>query len=171
MSNMMQFNGEQVKFAVSPCSWMYLNYGLQVQVWVGEHTGDAGSKFINDKTIAATELPRQNLNAIALGMIEKWLAENGTAPLHDAVRVYEEADAKFKAEEAKEQKRAEARQARQDARQKAKGYTHRVDMWIHPARGDDYQATAYVVGTPDEVVISKLLRSSRIKTDYTVVAL
>jgi hypothetical protein len=58
-----------------------------------------------------------------------------------------------------------------DSLHKAKGYTHRVDSWVHPAEGgDDYLLTWYVVQHPTETEVRDILRShgSAVLTDYTV---
>lgn len=59
--------------------------------------------------------------------------------------------------------------ARDDAKHKAKGYTHAVDAWKHMAHGgDDVMVTLYSKGVPSEAVIAKTLKRSVVKNDYTI---
>lgn len=57
---------------------------------------------------------------------------------------------------------------------KAKGMTHRVDAWVHPAGGgDDYLVSLYVNGEPTKSLIQKELKKlkSSVLDDYTIQAL
>lgn len=170
--NTINHNGEQVYFSVSPCSWMNKGYGLQVQISLKEHAVNAESEFIHDKGIEATDKPKQELDDAAKVIVQKWLADNGTALLHEHVDKWKAAKAQFDAEFAEEDARFTAQQKEDDKKHKAKGYTHRVDAWIHPAQGgDDYQTTTYFVGEPKKADIAALLRSSEVKDDYSVTKL
>jgi hypothetical protein len=171
-NNTINHNGEQVFFSVSPCSWMYKHYGLQVKISLKEHAVNAECEFILDKGIDATDKPKQELDDAAKVMVEKWLGENGTTLLHEHVAKWKAAKAKFDAEFAEEDARFAEQQKKDDKKHKAKGYTHRVDAWIHPTQGgDDYQTTTYFVGEPKKADIARLLRSSEVKNDYSVTAL
>lgn len=171
-TNIINHKGEQVFFSVSPCSWMKQGYGLQVQISMKEHAVNAESEFILDKSIEATDKSKQELDAAAKVMVEKWLGDNGTALLHEHVAKWKAVKAEFDAEFAEEDARFAAQQKKDDKKHKAKGYTHRVDAWIHPAQGgDDYQTTTYFVGEPKKADIAGLLRSSEVKDDYSVTEL
>lgn len=164
-------NGEQVFFSVSPCSWMYPKYGLQVGISLTENAVNAESEFILDKGFNAMDKPMQDLDLAAKAMVEKWLTENGTAVLRERVVEWQASNAQFAKEMEQEEKRMAAEQKRSDQRHKAKGYTHRVNAFFHPEHGDDYMTVAYVVGKPDKAQIDKILRSSTVKDDYTVTEL
>lgn len=170
-TNTIDHNGEQVFYSVSPCSWMNKHYGLQVQISLKPNAVNAESEFIRDKGIEATDKPKQELDAAAKVMVEKWLGENGTAILHENVAKWKAAAAEFAREFAAEDARFAAQQKKDDKKYKAKGYTHRVDAWIHPDDGDDYQTTTYFAGEPQKAEIDKLLRKSAVKNDYTVTEL
>lgn len=58
--------------------------------------------------------------------------------------------------------------AKQDVEMKAKGFTHCVDAWIHPGRGDDYSIAVYMNRMPTKADIARVLRKSVVKTDYSV---
>lgn len=165
------FNGEQVIFRVSPCSWMHKGYGLQVGLSMKENAVNAESEFIRDESYEATDKPMEELDRAGRAFAEKWLAENGTALLHEHVAKWQAAKDEFDKEFAEEDKKAAAAQKRADARYKKKGYTHRVNAWIHPSQGDDFQSVSYVMGEPSEKDIAQILRRSEVKTDYVVTAL
>lgn len=62
-----------------------------------------------------------------------------------------------------------AKEARDDAKQKAKGFTHKTIMWVHPSRGgDDYELVMYTKGEAGDAQIKSTLRKrgSRVLTDY-----
>ncbi len=167
-----EHNGEEVFFAVSPCSWMYPKYGLQVQISLKENAVNAESEFIIDKGIEAASKSKEEREAAAKVMVEKWLGENGTKILHENVAKWKVAAAEFAREIAEENERVAAQQQKDDKKYKAKGYTHRLDAWIHPENGgDDYMTVTYFVGAPTEAQIAKVLRSSEVKNDYTVTEL
>jgi hypothetical protein len=169
--NTIDHNGEQVFFSVSPCSWMYANYGLQVQLSLTENAVNAESEFILDKTFEAMKKPMQELDSAAKDVAEKWLAENGTALLHERVTTWRARAAEFEAKMQKDAKREAAAQKRSDKSHKAKGFTHRVNAWIHRAQGDDFERVAYVIGDPGKAEIAKIIRSSTVKDDYVVTVL
>lgn len=171
-SNIIEHNGEKVFFEVSPCSWMNKGYGLQVQISVKANPVNAESEFIRDKAIEATERTKQELEDAAKVMVTEWLGANGTALLHDNVAKWQAARAEFARDLQKEEERFAAKQAKDDKKYKAKGYTHRVDAVIHPTSGgDDYMTSTYYAGKPTEKDIAKLLRSSEVKDDYKVTEL
>ena len=166
-----EHNGEQVFFSVSPCSWMYPRYGLQVGISLTQDGVNAETEFVLDKGFDAIDKPMQHLNEAARTMVEKWLAENGTAPLHDLRAKWQAAKAQFAVEIEKDEKRTAAAREREDKRYKAKGYTHRIDAVIHPAHGDDHLSVSYVAGIPTEEDIARILFSSVVKSDYVVTEL
>jgi hypothetical protein len=59
-----------------------------------------------------------------------------------------------------------------DAKYKKKGYTHRVEAWIHPASGDDY-SIAFWIQNPTVEEIQKVIRKkkSQVLDDYKMVEL
>lgn len=66
----------------------------------------------------------------------------------------------------------EAETTKKDADMKAKGYTHRYEMWIHPINGgDDFSKTIYTQGELPQAQLNRILKNSAVKDDYTKVAL
>lgn len=165
------FNNERVNFSVSPCSWMYPDSGLEISLSVKENAVNAECEFVADKSFDAMNKPMQLLDAAAKVMAEKWLAENGTSPLHEKLALWKAMSDALRSGLAKAQKRQDELQKRRDQDHKVKGYTHRVNAWVHPQHGDDYMKVAYYAGNPDKAAISKLLKFSSIKNDYSVTEL
>lgn len=62
-------------------------------------------------------------------------------------------------------------QKQNDASMKAQGFTHRVDAWIHPSSGSDYQKQQFFKNEPTKAQLFIMLASSEVKTDYKVTAL
>lgn len=63
-------------------------------------------------------------------------------------------------------------QAHNDAFEKSRGYTHRLNAWIHPeAGGSDYQRVEYFKAQPTPAEIARVLTSSCVKDDFKVTAL
>jgi len=68
------------------------------------------------------------------------------------------------------------KEAKYDAKQKAKGYVWKVVAWIHPeAGGDDYKMAWYCGGktAPTDETIKGWIKKkrSRVETDFKVTAL
>lgn len=171
-SHTIDHNGEQVIFSVSPCSWMNRSYGLQVRISLTKNAVNAESEFIIDKGFEATDKPMQVLDDAAKSMVEKWLSENGTKILHEQVAKWKVTAAEFARDIVEEEERAAAEQTRDDKKYKAKGYTHRLNAYVHPEHGgDDYMTVTYFAGAPKKAQIDKILRSSAVKDDYAVTEL
>lgn len=61
--------------------------------------------------------------------------------------------------------------AKRDKVFKERGYTHKVNMWVHPkVGGDDYEQVVYFRGKPKEGKVELMLkrRRSAVLTDYSV---
>lgn len=162
------FQGREVFVAVSPCSWMYAGYGLQIRLSVKANAYNAEAEFVRERSIAAETMSRAELHAAATVLATQWLEMNGPAKLDKAVTDWAVKAAKFDKAIAKEaRKEAKARLKRLTKLQE-QGFTHVVDAWIHPKSGDDYQTEVCLSAAPDAADISRVLRPSTCKTDYKV---
>lgn len=157
-----------VHVSISPCSWMYPNYGLQIQLSLAPNACNAASRFANDKTLNAYNTKGQALVEMAQACAARWLAEHGTQPLRQAEADWAEALAGFEIENARSEEKRKKKEAASIAKRKAEGYTHRFIAVIHPKSGDDYMIEAFVQGAPTDVQITKLLAKSVVKNDYRV---
>lgn len=164
-------DGQTVYVEVSPCCTMYPNYGLQYGLSLTPNAVNAETEFVHDKAVAAFDVPTAELVETTREHATRWLAANGVATLRTMSEAWAKAKADYEAASLKEQVRNEKRTARTRATYKAKGFTHVVNAWVHPKRGDDYPIEAYVKGVPDDSDIAGLLRLSTVKTDYRVEAL
>lgn len=167
--NSIEYKGDTIYWQVSPCSWMYPFYGCQVQLSLSPNPKNSASIFINDK--AAAGFDYHKLCEYGSAMVRLWLGDENVAALkHRAERsVVEEATLAAALEELLAEQ--QALPAEQDASYAAEGYTHRIDTWVHPAEGNDYQRTTYTRGEPTKEVIDQILGDSVIKTDYSVTKL
>lgn len=165
---------------VSPCSWMYRNYGLQIQVLLRYNDADFGSVYLLRKDLPFEQATTADVQAL-VDQVKLVPCNNNcgkpafsptTAKTNRSGKCEscfrQELDREYQAELALEK----ARQAREDAKFKAKGYTHRVTAWVHPASGDDYSIEIYAVNPSPAMIRDqlKMKRSVRLD-DYTIVAL
>jgi hypothetical protein len=183
-------HGHKLDVQVSPCSWMYNGYGLQVA-----YTSDKDPKFpkfmngvdekarswgyVHDKTYQENTASRADVQK----MLEKHLAPEACQTCNNP-HLYNasgnrghQCNVCFIAKLGEETKRAmekeKKQEQRRDARHKRQGFTHKVTAWIHPERGDDRQVVFYFKGEPTTDGIKSLLRAegSRITDDFSVKAL
>lgn len=164
-------NGTTVHGEVSPCSFMYPTYGLQIRLALSEKACNAESIFAIDKTLEVSEMDDGALRTACLALAEAKLAGSGIAELEAQVAKWKQARAQFEAEDAKRQSAQAKRDAREDAKMKAQGFTHKVVGWVHPLSGDDYMVEGYVRGVPTPADLRKILRGSEDQKDYKVTEL
>lgn len=157
-----------VHVQISPCSWMYPGYGLQIQIASKPNACNAESVFDRDQMVNVSTVEAKDLVTIARRQARKWLAENDVTELDAKIAKWAEASVQFDAAIKKEQEKdAKARIKRLTKRQ-TQGYTHVVDAWIHPATGDDYRTEACTMGIPTTADIKRILSKSQVKTDFKV---
>lgn len=162
----LRYKGQLVYASVSPCSWMYRGYGLQLQLSLKENGYNAESVFTNDKSFDCYGIPVEDITPKAQSLAVTYLQTKGLEPLQKALDFWAAAEKKWE-ETLKEE---EAQLLRDHAKAKAKGYTHYIIGWVHNT-GDDYQVGAYTAGVPTEAQIKKLLKWSVVKTDYIITEL
>lgn len=158
-------DGKTIYCEISPCSWMYSYYGLQVGIKFDPKDPNAATIFVHRKELKWDKTA--NMTAKAEQIVDEYLASKGITELVAAKEKWTKTEAKWAKEEEREIQRGQMR----DADYKRKGFTHRFDGWIHPRSGDDRQVTAYCKGQPRAQDIQKLLHGCTLKTDYKVVAL
>jgi ectoine hydroxylase-related dioxygenase (phytanoyl-CoA dioxygenase family) len=158
--------GQSVYYDISPCSFMYRGYGLQLQVALRKGACNAESEFLRDKTI-----DKEDFDKRAKELLAEFIDDKGVAKLERKVKDYAKRAEKFKREWAKIEAKQAKEKAARDAKMIRQGYTHRLDAWIHPTRGDDYQVQAYAKGAFTKADIRDILKESRVKDDYVITKL
>lgn len=163
---------------VSPCSWMYPGYGLQIQIQLAPNGGTA---FVHSKGRAFADATEADIDAMLESVKLVQCSRCGNLAFDPATVSTNRAgkcETCFMGDLDKELDAARKKDAeklkRADARMKAKGMTHRVDAWVHPAGGgDDYLVSLYVNGDPSKSLIQKELKKlkSSVLDDYTIQAL
>ncbi len=177
-----------ITVSISPCSWMYANYGLQLHFKLPhDYATPNGGHFEVLKKPWATldEADFQSMvdamaARLATGGVTVCASCGGSAwnrAMFPSQYRDERCERCFMAElqkqfDADSQKQTAA-QARKDARQKAKGFNFRVDAWVHPTSGDDKQVGCYMQAEPSKDDMAKLLKAQRsnVLTDYKVLPL
>jgi hypothetical protein len=166
-----EHDGEKVYWEVSPCSWMYKHYGMQIQLSLKPNAVNAASEFVNDKSIkGCDEMKAAERNKLGRELAQKWLTAHGTKPLHAAQQRWDKVDAEYDAKMKKSEAGRKVKQQKQDDQQKAKGFTHRLDGWLH-VNGDDRQVQAYFKGEPKKADIDAVMKKSAVKDDYKLTKL
>ena len=165
-------DGSKLTLTVSPCSWMYQGYGLQVRV---EMEG-GGNVTVRDKQIAFENATMDHLGGL-FDKVSLCKCSRCGKPAFDPKSVETnrngfcetcfigDLDRKFKAELEKEQKKLQALHKKR----KAEGYTHHVCAWIH-GTGDDYQIDFWTKGLmSDEDIKKYLMKKGSVSLDDFVV--
>lgn len=161
------YDNREVYVEVSPCSWMYPGYGLQIKMATKPSAVNAESVFDCDKSVEVDEFMSQDeLYKLAQRQAIAWLEKNGVEILDQKVLEWSKTHAVL-AERVKQTHEKEKQDyvKRMTAHVKA-GYTHVLRAWIHPSRGDDYQVEACFKGKPTPKQIRATLGKSMVKTDY-----
>ena len=162
-------SGRDVFCEISPCSWMYKDYGLQVKLSVVKNGCNAESVFAHDKSIKITDkTPRDEMIESSKKVALNKLNEVGIEDLVAQAQKWAVAKADWDIQWAKDEEARQKREAKEIAKYKAKGFTHKFTGWIHPAKGDDRMVGAYCVGVPSDAEIIKLLRGCELKTDFKI---
>lgn len=178
-------DGHELTATVSPASWMYAGYGLQLRVSLTDAGGGArgGEAYLHDKAVDGSQPTDEQVMGLFRRVALCKCSQPGCERLaFDPAVLSTNRDgqceqcfmtklrATFDAAAAKEAQK----EAALDAKMKAKGFTHKVVAWVHPkAGGDDFKLIMHTVGKPTEAQIKKELRKSgsSVETDYNVVEL
>lgn len=155
---------------VSPCSWMYPGYGLQIQVKL---PGDLGDVTVHTKRVTFEDASIDDVNALlrSVRLVKCACGNPAFAPETCSVRAGRCVPclAQEGRELAEKLAEKEARKLRrQDAKHKAEGYTHRVDAWIHPdGGGDDYEVRFWMKNPTKDNIQAVLKKQGSVQlNDY-----
>lgn len=172
-----EVEGVQLTASISPCSWMYDNYGLQLSVAM---QGGGGTVTVHDRSTrfaSATSADAERL----FDMVRICKCKRCGSPAFDPQSaktnrngLCEHCFMQDLRKQFEKATQAESRKlARPDAKHKKEGCTHRVSAWIHPEDGDDYQMEFWLKNAPTEAQIKALLKrnGSTVLDDYQIVAL
>lgn len=162
--------------AVSPCSWMYEGYPLQVSV---EMTG-GGTVYCVDRTKRFATASEQDLKDILdrVGVIPcKCCGKPAFDPATCDTNRSGVCESCFRSESEADLKKAveqeEALRRKEDDKQRKAGCTHRVDAWVHPETGEDYPVILYLKTKPTARAIEAELQKhhSMVTDDYRITSL
>lgn len=160
---------------ISPCVFMYQGYGLQLTVTLPK----GGNTIVARKDIPIETATEQDCQAL-LESVRVLPCNVCQKPAFDPSSCSTNRDGKcescFMAELnaafEKETKKEDAKLKRDDAKFKARGYTHRVHAWIHPASGSDYELMMWMINPTQEEITSELKKKKSVDTtDYKLIEL
>lgn len=155
-------NGAELTATISPCSWMYKGYGLQVSVQMkggGDVIKHRKDVTFEDATEAQAIELAESIGVITCSRCGKPAFDPATCDTNRAELCEHcflfDLNAKYE----KDKKKEEQKLKRRDAAKKKQGYTHRVTAWVHPeAGGDDYMVDLYCPGKPTAAQIKAELK-------------
>jgi hypothetical protein len=166
-------NGTQLTAEVSPCVWMYPAYPLQIRI----NMAGGGNAFKVHKGLTWGTATEEDVVALAESVSVCACSRCGK-PAFDPATVetnrgglcescfMADLTATYQKEVEKEMQAVRA----EDDKMRADGFTHKVEAWIHPAQGDDYQIDFYVTSRPlDDTIVAMLARrGSAVPSDYVI---
>ena len=168
-------NNEKIIVTIDPCSWMYKYYGLQLTAKL-ESTGEK-------ITLNLKKNYEDCIDNDVLNLCESLYIANpckcGNSRLrtkslnHSTNRgdlcescFCKKIDEELEIELAEEEKQIK----KYDEKMKKKGFNFKITAWIHN-RGDDKQVDVYFITNPTQKDITKALKQSVVKNDYTIYTL
>lgn len=162
--------------SISPCSWLYPDYGLQIQVCIPK----SGSAYLHIKK-RFDECVDADFDELC-SKVKLVACKTCGKPAFDPEAVDTNRDgecedcflAALNAEYQKSLLKEKKKLARRDKSMLVKGYQYRVTAWIHPAAGgDDYMVDIYFAEKPTPKAIKKHLANagSCVFDDYTITLL
>jgi hypothetical protein len=160
---------------MSPCSWMYKPHFAQF----GFKLPTGSEAFIKDTSKDLYKFGESDFKKM-VKQVTKWIRPCKKCKTQPAFTggtnrkglceacFLKALDAEYAPAIAKE----EAKLAKRDAREKAKGFKYRTTIWIH-AGGDDYMVDSYTVRkmTKAEIRNACKKRGSKVFNDYSVIKL
>lgn len=167
--------GVKLSLQVSPGSWMYPGYGLQVEITMA----GGGNAYLLDKATPFAKATHTDLERL-FDRVKVISCCKCGKPAFDPASIDTNREGKcescfmeeWSADYAKLQEAELAKLKKKDQEMKSNGYTHRVTAWIH-GDGDDEEVHIYMRTTPIDAQIRNELRSrgSQVLDDYEVSAL
>jgi len=165
-------NGAQMTATIDRCAWMHPAYGLQLTVKMGNSCpGTLNNKALRFElaTIEDIQQMLKGIRVVACKECAEPVFDPATVLVNGQGKcfpcVMKELDA-----ELEESTRLDADDiAQRDAKYKKEGCTHRVEAWVHPASGDDWRVSFWIIDPTDEA-IQEILRkeTSQVLDDYTL---
>jgi hypothetical protein len=160
----LQFKKETFHVRISPCSWMYPGHKIQIGISLKENAPNIATIFQKSETM---EWDKENHPAMlkeARNVTRNYLKEHGRIELDKAEKKHQKLNREWEIHQEKELQE----QKKREIRLINKGFTHRLDAWIHPSHDSDFQIKVYFMGEPTKTEVQKQLKKCQVKTDYKV---
>lgn len=161
---------------VSPCCYMYPGYGVQLRV----ELASGGWTIVHDKSIKFSDCTIEQAQALAetarickCSSCENPAIDPSTSDTHRAGQCEKCFLAKLRLELEADQKKELEKLKKKDGKMNLKGYTHRVEAWVHPeSGGDDFQVSYWMISPTTEFIAETLRKQGcSVANDFTVIAL
>lgn len=157
------YAGRRVYVKLSPCSWMYSNYGMQLEFSLQQKAPDVASVFFVFKQHDVEAMPRDQTMKLAKKEARNWIDKmQNRQQLVDAEAKY----AKYLMFADKIHAKREAKAMAYIAMMKLKGFTHKTICVIHSNSGDDSVREIFTKGKPGLGLIHKYMKNSAVKNSF-----
>jgi hypothetical protein len=147
-----EYNGTTLYYGISPCSWMYSYYGLQIRVSLSASSCNRESIFLNNK--ASRWSKAKDMDAAAVTLLEENLSPDFLLRLQAAVSSWQEDCASYdKAHQiAVTEFEARCAQAKED------GYVYHTRGIGHPVASSDYTFDFFSRAKPTQALVFSYAR-------------
>lgn len=132
--------GKSVYVSVSPASWMYDTYGLQIGVSLKKGAENAETEFFIDKKLHWKRVTNNAVAAFIKKTVKPALLVKLEKVMSESAKRRKEFEKKWAVEEKKREKLA--LKAKEKA--KSKGFTHYTTVVIHSEFGDDSMTEVFL---------------------------
>ncbi|TWT35186.1 hypothetical protein KOR34_00740 [Posidoniimonas corsicana] len=174
-------DGSVLEAEVSPCSFIYSDYPLQLKVTLRLDNGAAGGVvYPTVRGLSAAAATKADVRSL-LDTVQTVPCSRCTAPAFDPTAVATNRSGlcescymgHWTAEFERRLDEQRRQLAQQDSAQKAAGMRFRASAWIHGPVGDDKQVDWYFCARPSDYVMQQLLRDAGCEAldDYEIIPL
>ncbi|WP_095158280.1 hypothetical protein [Pseudomonas sp. Irchel 3E13] len=169
------YNGVEFTATIDPCSWMYPGYGVQLTVKLQNgSTGSLNNKPLSFNTATTDDVQKMlsGVRLLACKTCDSSCFDPASVKTNQDGKCYSCIMRELRAELDADTQNENAEIAKLDAKYKKQGCTHRIDAWIHPARGDDFSISFWMKNpTVEEIQATIRKNKSTVLDDYNLVAL
>lgn len=169
------YNGVEFIATIDPCSWMYPGYGVQLTAKL--QNGSTGT--LNNKPLSFDAASTCDVQKMLSG-VRLLACKTCGDSCFDPATVKTNRDGQcnkcfmdqLRAELDADTQKENANIAKLDRKYKKQGCTHRIEAWIHPARGDDFSILFWMKNpTVEDIQTTIRKQKSTVLDDYKLIEL
>ncbi len=154
----LSLQGNEVHVEISPCSFMYPNYGLQLSLSLRVAGKEVSKEFVLNKTVTPATATEADVQALLDTVRFQKCPCCGTATFV-STNPHDNRNAKcdpcfmteLRASFADSQAKADAKFKKHCEKMKQQGFKHMVDIVVHSASGSDKVVTHFISDIPTDI--------------------